>query len=64
MAEVKWIKIATEIFDNKKIRLIESMPDGDALIVVWFKLLMLAGKTNDGGMVYFTKDIPFTDQML
>lgn len=64
MAEVKWIKIATEIFDNKKIRLIESMPEGDALIVVWFKLLMLAGKTNDGGMVYFTKDIPFTDQML
>lgn len=64
MADVKWIKIATEIFDNKKIRLIESMPEGDALIVVWFKLLMLAGKTNDGGMVYFTKDIPFTDQML
>ncbi len=64
MAEVKWIKIATEIFDNKKIRLIESMPDGDALIVIWFKLLMVAGKTNDGGMVYFTKDIPFTDQML
>ena len=64
MAGVKWIKIATEIFDNKKIRLIESMPDGDALIVVWFKLLMLAGKTNDGGMVYFIKGIPFTDQML
>ena len=64
MAEVKWIKIATEIFDNKKIRLIESMPEGDAIIVIWFKLLMLAGQVNDGGMVYFTKDIPFTEQML
>lgn len=64
MAEVKWIKIATDIFDNKKIKIIESMPDGDAIIVIWFKILMLAGNVNDGGSVYFTKDIPYTDQML
>lgn len=64
MAEVKWIKIATDIFDNQKIKVIESMPDGDAIIVIWFKILMLAGNVNDGGSVYFTKDIPYTDQML
>lgn len=64
MSEVKWIKIVTNIFDNKKIRIIESMPEGDSLIVVWLKLLILAGDVNDGGYVYFTKDIPYTDQML
>jgi predicted phage replisome organizer len=64
MAEVKWIKIATDIFDNQKIKVIESMPEGDAIIVIWFKILMLAGNVNDGGSVYFTKDIPYTDQML
>ena len=64
MAEVKWIKIATDIFDNQKIKIIESMPDGDAIIVIWFKVLMLAGNVNDGGNVYFTKDIPYTEQML
>lgn len=64
MAEIKWIKIATEIFDNKKIKMIEAMPEGDAIIVIWFKILMLAGKTNDYGYVYFAHDIPFTDQML
>lgn len=64
MAEVKWIKIATNIFDNQKIKVIESMPDGDAIIVIWFKLLMAAGNVNDGGSIYFTKDIPYTDQML
>lgn len=64
MADVKWIKIATNIFDNKKIRIIESMPEGDTIIVVWFKILMLAGNVNDGGAVYFTKDIPYTEQML
>ena len=64
MAEVRWIKIATDIFNNKKIRLIESMPDGDAIIVIWFKILMLAGNTNEGGYIFFTKDIPYTEQML
>lgn len=64
MAEVKWIKIATDVFDDQKIRMIETMPEGDAVIVIWFKLLMLAGKVNDGGFIYFTKDIPYTDQML
>ena len=64
MADIKWIKIATEIFDNRKIRLIESMPEGDSIIVIWFKLLCLAGNVNDNGMVYFTQEIPYTDQML
>ena len=51
MANVKWIKIDVNIFDNRKIRQIESMPDGDSLLVIWFKLLCLAGNVNDGGLV-------------
>ena len=64
MAEIKWIKIATDIFDNRKIKMIESMPEGDTIIVIWFKILTLAGSVNDTGYVYFTKDIPYTEQML
>ena len=64
MAEIKWIKIVTDMFDNRKIRQIECLPDGDSIIVIWMKLLCLAGQTNDNGMVYFTKDIPYTEQML
>ena len=64
MSEVKWIKLATDIFDNRKIRQIEKMPDGDAIIVIWLKLLILAGDVNDGGLVYFTKEIPYTEQLL
>ena len=64
MAEIKWIKLSTDLFDNRKIKMIEGMPDGDSLVVIWLKLLILAGNTNDGGYVYFTKDIPYTDQML
>ncbi len=64
MADVKWVKLATNIFDNRKIRQIECLPDGDAIIVTWLKLLCLAGNINDSGYVYFTKEIPYTDQML
>ena len=44
MNGVQWIKITTDIFDDEKIQLIESMPEGDTLIVIWFKILVLAGK--------------------
>lgn len=64
MADVKWIKLAVDMFDNRKIRQIETLPDGDGIIVIWVKLLCLAGVTNDGGLIYFTRDIPYTEQML
>ena len=63
-AEVKWIKIVTDVFDNRKIRMIESLPDGDALIVIWFKILTLAGQVNEGGQLYISADIPYTEQLL
>lgn len=64
MAEVKWIKLATNLFDNRKIKQIESLPESDGIIVIWLKLLCLAGSINDSGNVYFTNEIPYTDQML
>ena len=64
MSDVRWIKIYTNMFDNRKIKQIEKLPEGNALLVTWLKLLTLAGNVNDSGFVYFTKDIPYTDQML
>ena len=64
MAEVKWIKIATDIFDDEKILLIEGLPDTYAIITVWFKLLCLAGKKNNGGVFLMNDKIPYTDKML
>ena len=61
---VKWIKITTDMFSNRKIRQIEVLPDGDALIVIWVRLLLLAGTINDSGRIYLTPEIPYTDQML
>ena len=62
-SEVKWIKITTDIFDDEKILLIESLPDSYAIITVWFKLLCLAGKQNNSG-VFMMGQMPYTDKML
>ena len=63
MADVKWIKITTDIFDDEKILLIENLPDAYAIITVWFKLLCLAGKQNNSG-VFMMGQIAYTDKML
>lgn len=64
MADVKWIKIVTDIFDDEKILLIESLPEADSVIVIWFKLLCLAGKNNNSGVFTLNDKIPYTDEML
>lgn len=64
MAVVQWIKITTSIFDDEKIKLIDAMPDCDAIFVIWIRLLTLAGKINDRGDIYLCETIPYTDEML
>ena len=64
MADVKWIKITTDIFDDEKILLIESLPSSDSIIVIWFKLLTLAGKQNNDGVFMMSNRIAYTDEML
>lgn len=64
LADVKWIKIVTDIFDDEKILFIEQLPEADSIIVIWFKLLTLAGKINNGGVMLFRDNIPYTDEML
>lgn len=64
MSDVRWIKITTDIFDYEKIQLIESMPEGDTLIVIWFKLLVLAGKQNYSGVLALGDKIFYTEEML
>ena len=65
MAEVQWIKIYTNMFDiSRKIKKIERMPQGDTILIIWFKLLTLAGKINDGGAIYITKKFPYDMESL
>ena len=60
MAETEWIKLYLKTFrTSRKISAIERMKNGDTFIVIWFKLLCLAGEINDDGAVYITPKVPF-----
>lgn len=63
-SDVKWIKICSDIFDDEKIMLIENLPSSDSIIVIWFKLLCLAGKNNNSGVFILNDKIAYTDEML
>ena len=64
MTDVKWIKIATDIFEDDKMLLIADLPKGDSLVVIWIKLLCLAGKLNTSGVMVMDNGTPYTDKML
>lgn len=52
------------MFDDEKIRLIQAVPESDAILVIWIRLLVLAGKTNDDGLIYIQRNMPYTEEML
>ena len=64
MADVKWIKITTDIFDDEKMYAIETQQDGQLMELIWFKLLCLAGKCNNHGFLMLNSKIAYTDEML
>ncbi|RHW31109.1 replication protein, partial [Lysinibacillus yapensis] len=64
MAEIKWIKLTVNMFDDEKIRLIQAMPEADAIIIIWIRLLTLAGKTNSDGQIFISENMPYNEEML
>lgn len=64
MTDVKWIKITVDMFDNRKIKHLRRLPDGDSIVLIWVMLLTMAGRCNSGGMIFLTENIPYTTKML
>lgn len=64
MPDIKWIKLDVGIFEDEKIKIIASMPEGRSMLVVWLKLLCLAGRLNNAGVLMLHKTIPYTPEML
>jgi predicted phage replisome organizer len=64
MKRLQWIKLRLDLFDDMKIQVLEQMRQSDTLILLWLRLLTLAGKLDDGGLLYLTKDMPLTAKIL
>lgn len=60
MAEISWIKLATDIPDHRKIKRIRKMPDGNNIILFWVFLLARAGESNHSGGLYMTDTLPYS----
>ena len=64
MPEVKWVKLTTDMFDNRKIKHLRRLPEGNNIVLIWVMLLTMAGRCNSGGMIFLTENIPYTSKML
>lgn len=62
--DIKWIKLTTDMFDNRKIKHLRKLPEGNSIVLIWIMLLTMAGRCNSGGMIFLTENIPYTPKML
>lgn len=62
--DLKWIKISLDIFYDEKMKLIEAMPENDTINYIWIRLLIQAGRTNAGGLIFLSEGKPYTEEML
>lgn len=60
MSDLKWIKIRLDMFDNRKIKYLRSLPEGDKIVLIWIQLLVQAGKCNAGGHIFISENVPYT----
>lgn len=63
-AEVKWVKITTDMFDNRKIKYLRRLPDGNNIVLIWVMLLTLAGRCNYSGTIFLTPTVPYSSKIL
>ena len=60
MNSISWIKLDVGIFQNRKIRHLRTLEDGDRLVLLFIMLLTVAGRCNDGGRIFMSEGIPYS----
>ena len=59
MAQVGWIKLSTDIFSNRKIKILLKEREGDTYLRIWIQILTIAGECNRDGGLYISDNTPF-----
>ena len=52
------------MFDNRKIKQIRHLPEGNNIVLIWVMLLTIAGRCNASGMIFLTENIPYSIESL
>lgn len=61
---VEWVRLYVGMFNNLKIKQIDSMENRDVIHYIWVSTILLAGRCNCDGELYLTEDIPYTIKTL
>lgn len=65
MRERKYIKLRSDMYDDTKFKIIDTMEDRDTINYIWTRILTLCGKiNNEYGYLLVSKDIPYTVEIL
>lgn len=62
--EPYWAHLRIDMPDHPKIKIIEALPEADALLWLWVRMILHAVKINEGGWIYLNPTKPFTEEML
>lgn len=52
------------MFDNRKIRHIRKLPEGNNIVLIWMMLLTMAGRCNANGYIFITENILYNSKRL
>ncbi|GFZ33853.1 hypothetical protein CSC2_43790 [Clostridium zeae] len=64
MRERKYVKFRVDMYEDTKFKIIDMKPERDTIHYIWNRLVMLAGKVNLEGNLFFSKNIPYTIETL
>ena len=64
MSDIKWVKITTDLFDNRKIKKLRMLKNGNNFVLIWIMFLTIAGRCNSNGLVFLTETIPYDTKTL
>ncbi|AJH01240.1 replication protein [Clostridium beijerinckii] len=64
MRERKYVKFRVDMYDDTKFKIIDRMSNRDLIHYVWNRMVVLAGKVNQEGELYMSRNIPYTVESL
>lgn len=60
MIDIRWVKLTVGMFNDPKLKIINSMEEKDLINYVWVRCLLLAGQSNRDGSLYINDNISYT----
>jgi predicted phage replisome organizer len=64
MRERRYVKFRTDMYEDTKFKIIDRMSKRDLVHYVWSRIVVLAGKVNQEGDLYMSRNIPYTVETL